>query len=119
MRHAQLKAFHGVATWGGFSRAAEKMAISQPALSDHVRKLEETYGIELFHRGTRSITLTDLGRQLLALTEKQLEIESAARDLLQRHRKVEEGNLAIGADAAIHALPLIAAFRERYPAVRF
>jgi aminoethylphosphonate catabolism LysR family transcriptional regulator len=119
MRHAQLRAFHGVAMWGGFSKAAEKMAISQPALSDHVRKLEETYGVQLFVRGTRSIALTDLGRQLFALTEQQMEVETAARDLLQRARKVEEGLITIGADAAIHALPLITAFRKNHPGVRF
>jgi aminoethylphosphonate catabolism LysR family transcriptional regulator len=119
MRHAQLKAFHGVATWGGFSRAAEKMAVSQPALSDHVRKLEDTYGVQLFVRDTRTISLTDLGRKLFALTERLNEIETAARDLLQRARKVEEGQITIGADAAMHALPLIRAFRVRYPNVRF
>ena len=119
MRYAQLRAFHGVATWGGFSKAADKMAISQPALSDHVRKLEETYGVQLFVRGTRSITLTDLGRKLFAITERQLEIETAARDLLQRARNVEEGHITIGADAATHALPLIRAFRANHPAVRF
>ncbi len=119
MRPAQLKAFHGVATWGGFSRAAEKLHISQPALSDHVRKLEETYGVQLFVRGTRSVTLTDLGRKLFALTEQRLEIETEALDLLQRARKVEEGQITIGADAAIHALPLIRAFRAEYPRVRF
>lgn len=119
MRHAQLRAFHGVATWGGFSKAADKMAISQPALSDHVRKLEETYGVQLFVRGTRSITLTDLGRKLFALAERQIEVETAARDLLQRARKVEEGHITIGADAAMHALPLIRAFRAKHPAVRF
>lgn len=119
MRHAQLRAFHSVATWGGFSKAAEKMAISQPALSDHVRKLEEAYGVQLFVRGTRSITLTDLGRKLFALAERQIEIETAARDLLQRARNVEEGHITIGADAAMHALPLIRAFRTKHPAVRF
>ncbi len=95
------------------------MAISQPALSDHVRKLEESYGVQLFVRGTRSITLTDLGRKLFALTEQQVEIETAAKDLLQRARNVEEGHITIGADAALHALPLIRAFRKNHPAVRF
>jgi DNA-binding transcriptional LysR family regulator len=42
MRHAQLKAFHAVAVHGGFSRAAERLSLTQPAVSDHVRKLEET-----------------------------------------------------------------------------
>lgn len=119
MRPAQLKAFHGVAKWGGFSKAAEKMHVSQPALSDHVRKLEETYGVQLFVRGTRTVSLTDLGRKLFALTERQVEIETEARDLLQRARKVEEGQIIIGADAAIHALPLITAFRAAHPHVRF
>ena len=73
MRHAQLKAFHAVATWGGFSRAASQLGISQPALSEQVRKLEEAYGVELFVRARRSVRLTDIGRRLYALSERQFE----------------------------------------------
>jgi DNA-binding transcriptional LysR family regulator len=82
MRHAQLKAFHAVAAHGGFSRAAEALGLTQPAVSDHVRKLEEAYGVQLFTREKQRIQLTEAGRfflprarQLLcdaATTEQQL-----------------------------------------------
>jgi len=118
MHHAQLRAFHAVATCGGFSRAAAELGISQPAVSDHVRKLEEAYGVQLFVRGPRSVTLTDLGRKLFALTERQFEASAAAIDLLARARRLEEGSLVFGADAAVHILPLMATVRKAYPRVR-
>ncbi len=115
MRHAQLKAFHAVATWGGFSKAADRLGLSQPALSDHVRKLEAVYGVELFRRAPRSVTLTEVGRKLFALTGQQFEAEAAALELLSRARGLQVGQITIGADAAVHVLPLISAFRARYP----
>jgi aminoethylphosphonate catabolism LysR family transcriptional regulator len=115
MRHAQLKAFHAVATWGGFSKAAKRLGISQPALSDHVRKLEEAYGVELFVRAARSVTLTEIGRKLFALTGRQFEAEAAALELLSRAKGLQEGQITAGADAAVHVLPLLSAFRARYP----
>ncbi|MCB0058219.1 MAG: LysR family transcriptional regulator, partial [Caldilineaceae bacterium] len=50
MRYVQLRAFHHVAICGGFSRAAEHLLLTQPAISDQVRKLEEEYDILLFNR---------------------------------------------------------------------
>jgi DNA-binding transcriptional LysR family regulator len=47
MRYVQLRAFHNVAICGGFSRAAEALHLTQPAISDQVRKLEDEYGISL------------------------------------------------------------------------
>jgi LysR family transcriptional regulator, low CO2-responsive transcriptional regulator len=117
MRHAQLKAFHAVALAGSFSRAAARLSLTQPAISDHVKKLEETYGVQLFRRGPRAIALTDMGRKLFAVTERQFEAEAEALELLSRARTLEEGQLTIGADAAIHVLPQVARFRARYPAI--
>ena len=45
MTYAQLKAFHAVAQQGGFSKAAIGLSLTQPAISDHVRKLEEAHGV--------------------------------------------------------------------------
>ncbi len=117
MRHAQLKAFHAVARHGGFSRAAEHLALTQPAISDHVRKLEETYGVQLFLRGPQGATLTEIGRTLFALAERQFETEAQAVELLSKARRLEVGQLTIGADAAVHILPQVARFRSRFPGV--
>ena len=111
MRHAQLKAFHAVAVHGGFSRAAEALGLTQPAVSDHVRKLEETYGVQLFTRAASGVALTEMGRKLFAIAERQFEAEAQAAELLARGRRLEEGQLTIGADAAVHILPALARFR--------
>jgi len=115
MRYAQLKAFHAVAKWGGFSRGAAKINLTQPAVSDHIHKLEENYGIQLLIRGHRSVTLTEIGRKLYVLSERLLETEMAAKDLLSRARGLKEGQLLVGADAAVHILPLLQKFRTHYP----
>ncbi len=115
MRHAQIKAFHAVAVHGGFSRAAEAMNLTQPAISDHVRKLEETYGVQLFNRGPQGVALTDMGRKLFAIAERQFEAETQALELLQRGKTLEEGQITIGADAAVHILPELARFRLKHP----
>ncbi|WP_395661407.1 LysR substrate-binding domain-containing protein [Aestuariivirga sp.] len=115
MRHAQLKAFHAVAVHGGFSRAAEALGLTQPAVSDHVRKLEETYGVQLFTRAAAGATLTGMGRKLFAIAERQFEAETEAMELLSRGRTLEEGQLTIGADAASHILPDVARFRLKHP----
>jgi aminoethylphosphonate catabolism LysR family transcriptional regulator len=115
MRHAQLKAFHAVAVHNGFSRAAEALGLTQPAVSDHVRKLEESYGVQLFTRAPAGVTLTDMGRKLFAIAERLFEAEGEALELLSRGRTLEEGQLTIGADAASHILPEIARFRLKHP----
>jgi aminoethylphosphonate catabolism LysR family transcriptional regulator len=117
MTHAQLKAFHAVAQSGGFSKAAGKLSLSQPAISDHIAKLEQSCGTQLFIRTRREAALTEFGRRLFALTERLFEAEGQIEELVSRARKLEEGNLTVGADAAVHILPLISSFRERYPGV--
>lgn len=118
MRYAQLKAFHAVAVNGGFSKAAERLALTQPAISDHIRKLEEAYGSELFLRRRGGVELTPFARKLFAVTERLFEAETEALELLSRAKGMEEGTLTIGADAATHVLPLIRRFRERYPKIQ-
>jgi LysR family transcriptional regulator, low CO2-responsive transcriptional regulator len=117
MSYTQLKAFHAVAQTGGFSKAAKHLSLTQPAISDHIRKLEEAYGVQVFLRHARGVTLTDLGRKLYSITERLVEVEGQADDLLSRAAKLEEGQLAIGADAAVHILPRIKSFMKTYPRV--
>lgn len=118
MRYVQLRAFHHVAITGGFSRAAEALFLTQPAISDQVRKLEEDYDIVLFYRRKRQVELTDAGRALLEITRRMFDSEQQAYELLSESRALRSGTLRIVADSAHHLLHLLPRFRAAYPGVR-
>ncbi|MGO4909284.1 LysR substrate-binding domain-containing protein [Pseudorhodobacter sp. W20_MBD10_FR17] len=117
MRYVQLRAFHYVAICGGFSRAAEELFLTQPAISDQVRKLEDEYDILLFNRHKKQVTLTPAGEKLLEITRRMFDNEAQARDLLTESRAERAGHLHITADSAQHVLKILAAFRQKYPSV--
>jgi len=117
MRYVQLRAFHFVAICGGFSRAAEELFLTQPAISDQVRKLEEEYDILLFNRHKKQVTMTPSGEKLLEITRRMFETETQARELLTESRATRAGTLRIVADSAQHVLKILAAFREKFPRV--
>ncbi|MDE2446007.1 MAG: LysR family transcriptional regulator [Alphaproteobacteria bacterium] len=117
MTSAQLKAFYAVARFGSFTIAAARMGLSQPAVSDHIKKLEEAYGVALFTRVAKGAKLTELGTKLFAIAERQAETELEAITLLSQARKLEEGALTIGADAAVHIMPHVQRFRARHPRI--
>ncbi len=116
--HAQLKAFHAVAVHGSFTRAAQKLFLTQPAVSDQVRKLEERFGVLLFHRNKRSVHLTDLGERLLGISQRLFACEAEAHELLQDSRALHTGSLVLAVDAPVHVLPQIARFCQRYPGIQ-
>ncbi|MCB2128449.1 MAG: LysR family transcriptional regulator [Rhodobacteraceae bacterium] len=118
MRYVQLRAFHYVATCGGFSRAAEELRLTQPAISDQVRKLEEEYDILLFDRSKKQVRLTPQGEDLLTITRRLFENEQQAFEMLSESRALRAGSLRIVADSAHHLLHILARFRKRHPGVR-
>lgn len=118
MRYVQLRAFHYVATCGGFSRAAEELLLTQPAISDQVRKLEEEYDVLLFNRQRKLVTLTAAGEHLLQITRRLFDSEQQALDFLSESRALQSGSLRIVADSAHHLVHILGAFRARYPGVR-
>ncbi len=117
MYYYQLRAFHAVATYGGFSKAARQLNISQPAISDQVRKLEGWYNIRLFERKRRSVVPTELGFRLFELTKRMFEQEKEAVTLLSESEALRTGSLRIAADTPLHSVNLIGAFREAYPGI--
>ena len=118
MRYAQLRAFHFVAIHGGFSRAAEALFLTQPAISDQVRKLETAYDILLFDRHKRQVKLTTKGAALLEITNRMFDAEAQALDYLNETRALEAGTLRLVVDSAYHITPVLRAFQARYPAIK-
>lgn len=117
MNHAQLRAFHAVAGEGGFTAAARRLRLTQPAVTLQVRALEQAHGIGLFHRRGRRVTLTDTGRQLYALTRRLFSLEDEAADMLSAAAGLQQGRLDVGADGPYHVIRLLAAFRRSHPGV--
>jgi len=117
MRYVQLRAFHHVAICGGFSRAAEHLFLTQPAISDQVRKLEDEYDILLFNRHKKQVVLTPAGERLLEVTRRLFDNEQQALELLSESRALRSGALRIVADSAHHVLHILADFRRKYPGV--
>ncbi|WP_413204328.1 LysR substrate-binding domain-containing protein [Rhodospirillum sp. A1_3_36] len=117
MLSTQLRAFHAVATTGGFTKAAESLNVTQPTISGQVRDLEQTYEVQLFHRRGRTVTLTETGHRLFATTQRLVAVEEEAREILDESRNLTGGVVRLGGDAPHHALPLVAAFRRRHPGV--
>ena len=118
MRYAQIRAFHHVALCGGFSRAAESLGLSQPALSEQVRQLEASYDLLLFRRQNRRAELTDSGQQLFRLTSRFFEGEAAIAAWLDGASATLRGSLRIMVDSTAHATGPLRMFRAQHQHVR-
>ena len=118
MRYVQLRAFHNVAIHGGFSRAAEALFLTQPAISDQIRKLEEQYDVLLFNRHKKQVTITAQGAKLLEITNRLFENERQALELLSETQSLSSGVLRIIADSAHHVNPVLGRFRAQYPGIK-
>lgn len=115
--YAQLRAFHAVASARSFTAAARALGVSQPAVSMHLRAMEEAYGVELVTRGRRGVEPTELGAALLAATRPMFSIEAEAAELLRKASALLFGHLRVGADSPFHVVPILAAFRRSHPQV--
>ena len=119
MELTELRVFLKVAAERSFSRAAMKLHRTQPAVSQAVRRLEESVGERLFDRATKDATLTDAGRLLRDYAERLLRLSEEAETAVKDLRDLRRGRVLIGAnEASVHVvLPLAAHFREAHPLV--
>jgi len=115
LRHSQLKAFHHVALMGGFSRAAEALFLTQPAISEQVRKLEQDHDVLLFYRERKRVRLSAAGERLFRFTKQYFEIEAQIGEYLSESGAAIEGELRILADSAHHVTGFLGRFREKHP----
>lgn len=116
----QLETFLTVAREGSFSRAAQVLHRTQPAISQTIRKLEGDVGEVLIDRSSRDGTLTDAGRVLLEYAEKLLNVRGEAETALRELRHLNRGRLTVAANelTCLYLLPLLNRFRRMYPLVR-
>ncbi len=101
MNLSQLKAFLAVAQDGSFSRAAEKLYLTQPAVSKQIQALEEALGMRLFDRVGRSILLTEAGNILRDHAHIVFQTLEEARETINQLRGLQRGHLRISAASTI------------------
>lgn len=118
---AELAAFVAVAQFGGFRAAARRCDLSPSALSHSVANLENRLNVQLFHRSTRNVSLTDAGQRFFARLGPALDEISKAADELSDFSSLPSGTLRINADAtaAEQVLgPLVLKFMASFPDVQ-
>ncbi|AYF87873.1 LysR family transcriptional regulator [Pseudomonas sp. JS3066] len=116
MLSAELKAFYMVARLGSITQAAKKLGLSQPTVTTQIRNLEGQYGVELFHRGGRRLTVSEEGAKLLPMVKVLLQQEADIEFFLRNCGQMQ-GTLRIGATAPYYILDLVRSFRERFPQI--
>lgn len=117
----QLEGFLAIARWGNMRRAADDIAISQPALSARIHALEDDLGTALFRRTHAGMVLTQAGRLYLPHAERALESVRSGAALIRelRHGTVGELTLAVAPAVSAYVLPeLLVRFTEIHPDVR-
>src|SRR3954471_9677291 len=103
-----------------FTRAAQRLGIAQPALSQQIQRLEAEMGLPLVDRTTRSVQLTGAGTRLVGHARRMLHDADLAIAEMQDLRGLRAGRLAVGASHTIGALDLpklLAEFHRRFPDV--
>lgn len=102
-----------------FTRAAHRLGIAQPALSQQIRQLEEELGTQLFHRLTRGVTLTEAGRAFLPYAKTVLAAADEGAAAVRRAAKGELGQLRVGFTSSASFNPIVTGtigrFRDAYP----
>ena len=111
----QYRIFKEVADTGNISGTAKKLYISQSAVSQSVKLLEEELGVRLFSRTSRGVSLTAEGRLLYDYAAKALALLEAGEERLAQTRELLTGELAIGANDTLtkyYLLPFLQAIKK-------
>jgi DNA-binding transcriptional LysR family regulator len=120
LRH--LRYFLALAHEGNFTRAAAKIGIGQPPLSQQIRDLETEIGVQLFHRVPHGAELTAAGHAFLPDAQAAIDAAERAKLSAQRANRGETGRLSLGFTASsafnVHVSGTIRQYRSRWPDVR-
>jgi LysR family transcriptional regulator, low CO2-responsive transcriptional regulator len=115
----QLRVFEAVARTGSFSRAAEALSVTQPAVTLQIRQLERDCGVQLFERIRRRPRLSEAGLVLQDYARRIFALVDEARRHLEGARGLTSGRLRVvaGPTGGVYATHLIAEFHRRHPGI--
>lgn len=120
MTWTQLKTFRVVALRQSFTRAAEELHMSQPAVSAQIQVLEKYCGVKLFARLGKKVALTEAGEILFSYAERILNLTDEAKQAIDELKGLKRGRLRIGASflVGVYIMPqILGRFKTRYPDV--
>lgn len=121
MELTQLEFFIRVVEEGSFSKAADRVFRTQPAVSIAIRRLEEEIGAPLFDRSQKTPALTEAGQVVHDYAQRILALRDQARESVAELRTLKRGRVRIGANesTSLYLLPhVILSYREQHPEVR-
>ena len=116
----QLEVLIAVAREKSFSRAADVLGRTQPAVSQAVRRLEQEIGEKLFDRSSKDGTLTAAGELLVDYARQMMNLRHAANTALREMRNLQNGKVTISANehTVFYLLPVIEQFRRQHPTIK-
>lgn len=118
LNHQHLRAFHAIAVEGSVSRAARRLNVAQPTLSQQIKALESRHKAALFERRRPPLILTPMGRELFALTQRMFATSDEIDELLNDGAAVNARAIRLGADSPIYAARLAQALLSSHPEAR-
>ena len=118
MNLTQLRVFDMVIRTGSVTASAHRLHVTQPAVTNHLKALEDHYDVSLFRREGRSLRPTALGHELAELSGRLFALEEDAAELLEATRALTRGTIRIASDGPYLLIPIVKVFRERFPGVR-
>jgi len=115
----QLRVFEAVARLSSYTRAAEELHLSQPAVSMQVRQLEDAVGLTLFERLGKSIVLTEAGRETYQYSRSINRALQEMEEVMEALKGVSRGRLHVAVASTVNyfAPRLLAVFHQRYPGI--
>ncbi len=120
-RYTAIRSFALVAEKGSFAAAALVEGVTPVVMGRRLSGLERRLGVQLMHRSTRGLSLTDLGEQFLESCQRLIRDFDAAEGSISAGRGAVRGHLVVSGPAAFgrrHIAPHVAVFRDRYPDLR-
>jgi DNA-binding transcriptional LysR family regulator len=117
VNHQHLRAFHAIASEANVSRAARRLNVAQPTLSQQLKALEERHRVVLFENRKPPLRLTAAGQELFALTQRLFAASSVIDEFLSEDPSERPVTARLGSDSPIYAARLVEKLRARIPEV--